>query len=311
MTVIERLSTEQFAQAERLERWNRIASETFSGLLVDSEKETFNAEMLRWSIGDLTLIRPRSPAASVQRNPRIARDSGDKVILHFQHAGRCHHSQSKHEFDMPAGDFVLADCNLPYCVEFDEFNEMLVAEMPRAAIADRLPELDDYLSRRIPGATASGRLLHDFLLSLWRQGDRTALDPSWSDGVANVFLDLLALAIKSRDAAPTHDRGLADMAVAIVETQLCDPDLRPSTIAAELGVSIRTVQSLFSSRGATPSGFILDRRLERAAERLASDRAASITKVAFELGFNDCGYFTRCFRQKFGIAPSIFRSKLS
>lgn len=210
---------------------------------------------------------------------------------------------------MPAGDFALADRNLPYCIEFGQFHEMLIAEMPRAAIADRLPDLDDYLSRQIPGATASGRLLHDFLLSLWRQGERTALDPFWSDGVANVFLDLLALAVKSRDAVPARDSRLAGMAAAVVEAQLCDPDLRPSTIAAELGVSIRTVQSLFSARGTTPSGFILDRRLERAAERLASDRATSITTVAFEVGFNDCGYFTRCFRQKFGIAPSIFRSK--
>jgi AraC-like DNA-binding protein len=33
----------------------------------------------------------------------------------------------------------------------------------------------------------------------------------------------------------------------------------------------------------------------------------SITDVAFELGFSESGYFTRCFRQRFGTTPSRWR----
>ena len=33
----------------------------------------------------------------------------------------------------------------------------------------------------------------------------------------------------------------------------------------------------------------------------------SITALAFDLGFNDSAYFSRCFRQRFGTTPSGYR----
>jgi AraC-like DNA-binding protein len=59
--------------------------------------------------------------------------------------------------------------------------------------------------------------------------------------------------------------------------------------------------------GTTPGGYVLERRLTRAAEMLATGTATSITAIAFDLGFNDSAYFTRCFRQRFGTTPSAWR----
>ena len=72
---------------------------------------------------------------------------------------------------------------------------------------------------------------------------------------------------------------------------------------------MRTVQSIFAGMGTTPSAYILSRRLDRAAERLIADPSLSITVVAFELGFNDCSYFARCFRQRYGMAPTTYRAR--
>lgn len=309
MAAIERISTTSVAQTERLEFWNRIASETFAGLIVDSERETFNAEMLRWTLGDLTLIRPRSPAAVVQRRPEDSINLSDWVILHFQHSGRSLHRQCGHVCELGVGDFVLADSNEYYRLDLSADHEMLVAEMPRVAIQSRMPHLEDALSRRIPGGTPSGRLLHDFLLSLWRQGDQSHADPSWRDGVGNVFLDLLTLSLESRDAVFYSDRSLLERLTALVAARLSDPDLRTSLMAAELGVSVRTVQNAFASIGTTPSAYVLDRRLECAGEQLVANPKQSITAIAYDVGFNDCGYFTRCFRQKFGVSASVYRAR--
>ena len=38
-------------------------------------------------------------------------------------------------------------------------------------------------------------------------------------------------------------------------------------------------------------------------------QARSITDIAFDLGFNDSAYFTRCFRQQFGAPPSAWRTR--
>lgn len=58
----------------------------------------------------------------------------------------------------------------------------------------------------------------------------------------------------------------------------------------------------------SPANYVKTRRLERAAELLlASD--ARITDIAFDCGFNDIANFTKSFHDKYGIAPTSYRSK--
>lgn len=60
----------------------------------------------------------------------------------------------------------------------------------------------------------------------------------------------------------------------------------------------------------TPHNYLLNTRLNAAAERLiAKDtRSISITKVAHYCGFHDPLYFSRLFKKKFGRSPSEYQS---
>lgn len=305
---IEHFATNEVIQQERLEFWNRIASETFCGLSIDSEREIFDAEMWRWSMGDITMIRPRSPNAVVQRNARIARAGGDRVMLHFQHAGSCLHTQANKIYHLRAGDAILTDSNEDYRVDLSSDNVMLVVEMPRDAISERMPGLNDALSHKIAGETPSSRLLHDFVLSLWRQGDQSHADPERAKGVTDVFYNLLAMALTDKNVSVQNDSLLINRLTALVNARICDPDFRPSDLADELGVSIRTVQNAFATIGETPSAYILNKRLAHAADRLVAAPQLSVTSIAYESGFNDCSYFTRCFKHKYGAAPTAYRA---
>lgn len=90
---------------------------------------------------------------------------------------------------------------------------------------------------------------------------------------------------------------------------LGNPDLGTALICQALDLSPRAVQKSFVRHvGLTPTAFITARRLERAASLLACDDGRTITDVAFEVGFNDSAFFTRCFRRRFGAAPSQWRS---
>lgn len=307
-TLIEHIETNQVEQPDRLAFWNRIASETFNGLVVDSERETFNAEIWRWSFGDLMLTRPRSPAAIVRRNAKRARAGENRVILHMQHAGTCLHTQCGEAHQLHAGDFVLADSNADYSIELNGPNDMLVLEMRRDELAAHIPHLDDIISKRIPGEAPSSRLLHDFVLSLWRQGDQSMADPQWPEGVSSVLYNLLSMAVSGSSFNVAAEGKLLRKMMALIEARLCDPELRTSTLADELGVSIRTVQNAFAATGQTPSAYILNRRLQQATERLVAAPHISITEIAYESGFNDCSYFTRCFKHRHGVSPTAYRS---
>ncbi|MDB5684085.1 MAG: helix-turn-helix protein [Sphingomonas bacterium] len=306
---IERFATAGIQPAEQLPFWNRLAEETFSGLTVDCPSNIFRAEMWRWSFGGLTMIRPRSPAAVVQHRPDLHRTRADLVTLHLQNRGRCLHTQAGRSGELQSGDFAICASDADYRLDLSERNDMLVVEMPRSALAARVPDLDSKVARHIPGGGTGGRLLRDFVLSLWQQGDQSEADPLWQEGVANVLLDLLALALRGPVGTEPAARRPDERLAALVDAHLWDPDLRTATLAEALNLSNRSIQHMFAAMGTTPSGYILERRLERAAERLVEAPSVSITTVAFDLGFNDSAYFARCFRRRFGTTPSLFRGR--
>jgi AraC-like DNA-binding protein len=218
------------------------------------------------------------------------------------------HRQGGAESLLEPGDFVLGSPHHAYSLDLSA-HELLVIEFPRAPLAERFPGLDEVLSRRMCGATPGGRVFRDFLLSLWQNGEQAA-DAEWRDGVSSVFYDMVALAMRGamKPEQRIGDSVLRDKVLALVEAHLSDPDLKTLTLAHGCNTSVRTIQNVFASMGTTPSGYVLERRLARAADRLVATPDASITDVAFDLGFNDSGYFTRCFRQRFGVAPRDWRS---
>ena len=60
---------------------------------------------------------------------------------------------------------------------------------------------------------------------------------------------------------------------------------------------------------ATPTGFIAEQRLQRAAEALRRHDGRSVTQIAFDIGFSDSAFFSRCFRRRFGETPSAWRDR--
>lgn len=313
MGSMEKFTTRGVSPAQRLDYWNRLCGESLARTSVDTSSRSFRAEMWRWSLGDLTMIRPRSEASRVARSGHCRPDGRANVVLHLQHHGHSRHRQGRHEAELSPGSFILSAAEEDYAFELGTEHEMLVVEMPRDRLLERLPNLDDHMGRRIWGGAPSGRLFHDFLLSLWRQGDQSQSDPLWRTGVAEVFYDMVALAIRAERTIPdTADRQPNQLNLArlteIVEMRLADPRLGTAMLADETGVSIRTVQNAFAAMSTTPSGYIQQRRLQRAGDILRADRDRSITSIAFDLGFNESAYFTRCFRQHFGTTPSQWRS---
>ena len=305
---VEKFATVGIAPRDRLAYWNSLVETTYSGTFVDAPDPDFAAEMWRWTVGDLAMIRPRSDPSRVGRraDPGAAEE---RVVLHLQRRGTSIHRQGGRVAELRPGEFALSSADSGYTIDLPTRHELLVVEFPRHLLAGRIADLGARLARPISGASPSGRIFHDFFLSLWQQGDQSDADPEWQSGVSAVFFDLVAMAMRGSDtatqAAPSSP--LRARLSALVAARLGDPELRTATIAAELHVSARTVQNLFAAMGTTPGGYVLEQRLQRAAEALATGAVPSITALAFDLGFNDSAYFTRCFRTRFGTTPTAWR----
>lgn len=108
-------------------------------------------------------------------------------------------------------------------------------------------------------------------------------------------------------SAAKIDQAFLQQAVSVVERNLSDCDYSITQFGADLCMSrmnlYRRIQSL---TGMSPSEFIRDIRLKKAAQIIKSNPAAPVNEVAAKVGFSTPSYFTKCFKQKFGVLPSKF-----
>ncbi len=94
-----------------------------------------------------------------------------------------------------------------------------------------------------------------------------------------------------------------------VERNINNADMDVDFIAKEMGMSRSAMfKRLKTLTGLSPSDYIRDHKLAASANLLKST-GMSISDIAYHCGFNDVGYFGKCFRKKYGLSAREFREK--
>lgn len=94
-----------------------------------------------------------------------------------------------------------------------------------------------------------------------------------------------------------------------VESKISDVNLTFDEFANEMNVSKATLyRKLKSVAGLSPCEFIRSVRMKRSVELLNTYQ--KISDVTFAVGFNDSKYFSRCFKNEFGITPTQYQVML-
>jgi ligand-binding sensor domain-containing protein/signal transduction histidine kinase/DNA-binding response OmpR family regulator len=103
------------------------------------------------------------------------------------------------------------------------------------------------------------------------------------------------------------DKSFVDQLIAAIEVNLSNEDFNPDTLADQLHVSrSQLYKKVKGLSGLSVSIFVRNIRLRKAAELLSSGNASSIAEVAYQVGFSDPGYFTKCFHEMYSKSPSAF-----
>ncbi len=104
----------------------------------------------------------------------------------------------------------------------------------------------------------------------------------------------------------SSDRFFIENVIAKLEMRVSDVSLSIDQFASEMNVSKTSLYRKFKSTvGLSPWEFIRSIRIKRSAQLLAKQR--NISDIAFSVGFSDPKYFSRCFKNEYGITPSRFR----
>jgi len=105
----------------------------------------------------------------------------------------------------------------------------------------------------------------------------------------------------------TVDQRLMARITEKLEANMDNADYSVEELASDVGMHrmnlYRKIQSLY---GMTPSEFIRTMRLKRAAQLLKDDPSLTVYEVADRVGFNTPKYFTRYFKEMFGVLPSQY-----
>ncbi len=102
------------------------------------------------------------------------------------------------------------------------------------------------------------------------------------------------------------DEDLIKKAIAYVEKNMSEPDFSVEDLSRELGMSrVYLYKKLLAITGKTPIEFIRIIRLKRSAQ-LLQKTDLSVSEVAYRVGFNNPRYFSKYFKEEFGVLPSAF-----
>ncbi len=94
-----------------------------------------------------------------------------------------------------------------------------------------------------------------------------------------------------------------------IEKSMGDSDLNVETIGAELGLSrVQLYRKIKALTGLSPVELLRTARLQKGRDLLQTTNK-NISEVAYEVGFTAPSYFTKCFKDEFGISPSDLQEK--
>ena len=96
--------------------------------------------------------------------------------------------------------------------------------------------------------------------------------------------------------------------LACVQQNISRTDYTVEQLSADMCMSrMNLYRRLHTLTGQTPTEFIRDIRLKQAAQLLTTDSRASVADIATRVGFANAGYFSKLFKEKFGLLPKDYR----
>jgi acetamidase/formamidase/AraC-like DNA-binding protein len=212
-----------------------------------------------------------------------------------------------------SGDFIFGAPRAISTLAFEDDFRALMIRMPREMLANRLLARVPDGVQLLSGDSSFSAIFSDLLTSVSAKLGTLSVDQFHA--VELSLTEFLATAILSdgdtamMGGVTGRRAGVLQRVAQSIEQRLGEPELSLSDIAAANGMSVRNLQKLFEAFDKAFSVYVRTRRLERCRDDLASPLVAqlSISEICYRWGFTDPAYFSRSFRDQFGISPREFR----
>lgn len=234
-------------------------------------------------------------------------------------------------------EYIVGELSVDYDVVAAEDGrqciEMLRTVNPEVIICDvMMPNMDGFEvtkaiknnieTSHIPVILLSARTSEDIRLEGYETGADAYLTKPFKLNILQARIRNLIEERHRRIASFTKDEEVAPSEVTIttidqklmtrimesIEKNMDNTEYSVEELSSDVGMHrmnlYRKIQSL---AGMTPSEFIRAMRLKRAAQLLRADLNLTVSEVSNMVGFNTQKYFTKYFKEMFGVPPSQYR----
>ena len=108
----------------------------------------------------------------------------------------------------------------------------------------------------------------------------------------------------------SHYENFLAMLVETIEQKWNKKEFNIDSLVKQFGVSrAQLYRKITDLTGHSPNNFIREIRLKNAL-KLIETQKGNISEIAYESGFNNPSYFSKCFQKKFGVLPSEYANAL-
>jgi len=123
--------------------------------------------------------------------------------------------------------------------------------------------------------------------------------------VSNVYQNNAAIHIEEKKLSSKDEKFLSEI-TQYIQNNIDNPELGVHTIMAQMNVSRTHLhRKLKELSGLSTTEFIRTIRLRKAAQ-LLRNKVDNISQIAYQTGFSDCSYFTKCFKKQYGVSPTNY-----
>lgn len=197
-----------------------------------------------------------------------------------------------------AGEIAIIPPNVPHTNDSGDGFTNIHINMTSPSLTLRTPAVmhDD----------GNASLLHAFSGTFYQFSANTGRQTP----LLSAYGNLISCCIASLQEMPTHSKVVEEIENVIL-LNYPDGGFELDNYLRSLPFSYDYLRKLFKKEvGITPHRYLSDKRLEAAAECLASSALCgnNISEIAHQCGFREPLYFSRVFKNKYGVAPSQYKT---
>lgn len=314
MDIQTRYDTDDVLMADRFSYWRESVCESYVQLGCEADnRSSFRGliDITRHSV--VSISKVAGLAHTVERRKRdISAASDSYFLLSLQTAVTSSITQFGKTAILRPGDMALYSSTAPYTLRLTDDFSKTVVQLPTSKLIDRLPNADMLTARKIDGQSGIGKLVRENVLA-FAEHVNTA-NPMLQTLLQDTLIDLIATGLASHSSdkieLSSPEQHVMLRAKSFIRGNLGDPDLDRNRVAAEIGMSVRRLNDIFSKEDESISVFIRRMRLEGVATDLKDVRFErhSISELAFRYGFSNMQNFSTLFRAKYDMSPRDYRT---